>query len=69
MTIKELRLEYLKDTGKYTPMIEDPEIPVTSSYSEYIEWLEQKIIEMQQPIFKLGELSDEELNMLTKDKS
>lgn len=55
MTVIDLRLEYLKDTGKYAPMIIDEKIFNTASNEDYIEWLENKIIELSKPVIIHGE--------------
>ena len=55
MTLIDLRLEYLKDTGKYVPMMQDTQILGTASYEEYTTWLENKVLLLSQPVIIHGE--------------
>jgi len=43
MTTEDLHLEYKKDTGQYSPMINDDEI-CTSTYTDYVKWLEDQLL-------------------------
>jgi hypothetical protein len=45
MTLTELRMQFLKETGKYSPMMSySREITQHASYDEYIKYLEEYLI-------------------------
>ena len=46
MTKKDLRLIYKQETGKYSPTVKGDKLGPISNEKEYIEWLEEKLINL-----------------------
>jgi len=53
MTQKDIRAQFKRETGRYSPFETDARLHSECEYKEYAKWLEEKVIALDQNVYDL----------------